>query len=58
MIRCGACNKFAVIHSIRIDYSNGEHIITNGSCKHCGYTNQENRVEYDDFEELGIEEGL
>ena len=26
-----------------------------GSCKHCGYENKPNRIDYDDFEELGVE---
>jgi hypothetical protein len=53
MIRCKTCSKFARMEAIHV---NGlEETSTIGSCKHCGYQHEVNRVEYDDWEELGID---
>lgn len=53
MITCKDCKKFAKVTKVMI---NGlDQIKVYGSCKHCGYINQLNKIDYDDFEELGVE---
>jgi hypothetical protein len=68
MITCKTCKKFAKIDSIMV---NGlDEFIIIGSCTHCGYEKEpkwlphyngkmieklESRIDYDDFEELGID---
>ncbi len=54
MITCKTCSKFAKITKVMV---NGlEQVMVYGSCKHCGYVDQPDRVTYDDWEELGVEE--
>jgi len=55
MIRCKVCKKFARIERVIINQFRAEVVSTIGSCVSCGYENQENMVDYDDFEELGID---
>jgi len=67
MITCKTCKKFAKVDSVIM---NGlDEFVLIGSCKHCGYKKEpklpknfngsmikdlRNRIDYDDFEELGI----
>lgn len=68
MITCKTCKKFAKLDSTLI---NGlDEFVLIGSCKHCGYEKEpklpkkytgaiirtlKSRIDYDDFEELGID---
>lgn len=68
MITCKTCKKFAKLEAVIINGLDEVKLI--GSCKHCGYTNEpktekdgvklnfaeigNSRLDYDDFEELGI----
>jgi hypothetical protein len=68
MITCKTCKKFAKLDFVLI---NGlDEFVLIGSCKHCGYTKEpalpkkyngsiirklKSRIDYDDFEELGID---
>jgi hypothetical protein len=68
MITCKTCKKFAKLDNTII---NGlDEVLLIGSCKHCGYKEEpvlpanftgsmirdlESRIDYDDFEELGID---
>ena len=67
MIICKICKKFTKLECAWINGA-GEVKIA-GSCKHCGYKEKtdypkdfpfsqipESNIDYDDFEELGIEE--
>lgn len=68
-ITCKTCKKYAKLE-FSIVNGLGE-VLLIGSCKHCGYTEEpklpkkyngsiisklKSRIDYDDFEELGIEE--
>ncbi len=67
MITCKICKKFA---KIEVVWENGAgEVKVAGSCKHCGYKEKTDypkgfsflkiptsKVEYDDYEELGVEE--
>lgn len=66
MIRCKLCHRFA---KLKMVFMNGmDEIKLAGSCKHCGYDEQDHypkgttfqqiphsRIDYDDFEELGVD---
>lgn len=56
MITCKTCNKFAKITRVMVNKFTSEVGTVYGSCKHCKYKDKPDRVTYDDFEELGIEE--
>lgn len=52
MITCKKCKKYAKLTKARI---NGlDEVTVWGSCKHCGYENKKEAVDYTDFEELGF----
>ena len=69
MITCKTCHKFAKLNEV---FVNGlGDVLLIGSCKHCGYKEEpklpknfdgsmiekmKNRIDFDDFDELGIEE--
>lgn len=66
MITCKDCKKFAKLKAVFIN--GAAEIKIAGSCKHCGYTEQdaypegtkfstipESHIDYDSFEELGID---
>ena len=68
MITCKKCKKFAKLNSVIINGLDQVKLV--GSCKYCGYKKEpkttkngkkltfpeigESKIDYDDFEELGI----
>ena len=54
MITCKTCFKFAKVTKVKINTFSDEVIAVYGSCKHCGYKDKKDRVDYDDYEELGV----
>lgn len=55
MITCNTCKKFATITRVTVNGMGAVGTVW-GSCKHCGYTDKPDMVEFDDWDELGIDE--